>query len=75
MNLKGRPKAEWQKNLLKLKNLKKKEISLSQLQKITNLNREYLSQSISRLVSKSRKETYYNTQEIYEAIKNKLQES
>ncbi len=74
MNPKGRPKAEWQRSILKLKDRKNKEISLSQLEKMTEIDKVYLAQSISRMVKGSRKETYYNTQELYEAVRNKLQD-
>jgi hypothetical protein len=68
----GRPVAEWQKNLLTLKSRKSNEISLSQLESITKINRRHLSQSLSRMIQSTRKETFYNTQDLYEVIKNKL---
>ena len=70
----GRPLASWQTKLLSLKARKSNEISLSQLESITKIDRRHLSQSLSRMIQSTRKETFYNTQELYEVIKNKLRE-
>ena len=69
----GRPKAGWQRKLLKLKNHTDKEISLSQVEQITGTNRRNLSQALSKII-KSRREAIYNTQDLYQAIKQKLKE-
>lgn len=68
----GRPKAEWQKKILKLKNSKERTTSLDQLEEMTGVDRRNLSCTLSRLVE-SKREVLYNTQELYEAIKKKLE--
>jgi hypothetical protein len=72
-NQTGRPKAEWRKKLLELKNHTDEEISLTQLEAIAGGKRTSLSQTLSRIVT-SRREAIYKTQEVYEAIKKKLEE-
>jgi hypothetical protein len=64
----GRPLSEWKKKLLILKDMHSNEISLSQLEDITGIGRDYLSQVLSRIVRRKRQETIYDTQDIYEAI-------
>jgi hypothetical protein len=68
----GRHPAPWQKKLLTLKNMKSKEISLTELQEITGKERKHINNTISKLVSRTKSETFFDTQEIYEAIKKKL---
>ncbi len=68
----GRPKAEWQKKLLDLKNHKNKEISLAELEKKLDLDRKLISQTLSRITT-ARKDILYDTQKLYAAIKKKLE--
>ncbi len=69
----GRPKAEWQQKLLELKNHTETDISLTKMEELTGMERGNLSRTISRLV-KGRREAMYNANDVYEAIKKKLEE-
>lgn len=69
----GRPKAEWQRKLLTLKNHEDKEITLTQLEQMTGQSRLRLSQTLTRLVE-SRRESVFQTKDLYLAIKEKLEE-
>lgn len=64
----GRPLSKWKKKLLILRDINSNEITLSQLEEITGVSRDYLSQVLSRIVRRKRQETIYDTQDIYEAI-------
>ena len=68
----GRPKAEWQRKLLDLKNHHNKEISLAELEQKLNLDRKLISQTLSRITT-ARKDVLYDTQELYAAVKKKLE--
>jgi len=70
---KGRPQASWQRKLLALEDYRNKEISLSQVEKITGTNRRAISQALSKIV-RSRREAMYNAKDLYQAIKKKLEE-
>ena len=65
--------AEWQRKLLQLKNYQNKEITLSEMEQMTGMERGNLSRTISRLV-KGRREAMYNAKDVYEAIREKLKE-
>jgi NADH/NAD ratio-sensing transcriptional regulator Rex len=69
----GRPKASWQLKLLELRDHKKKEITLSEIAEKLDLNRRFISQTLCRIIQ-GRKEYIYDTQELYEAVRNKLEE-
>jgi hypothetical protein len=69
----GRPPADWHKKLLRLNKRKCQDISLTELQKMTGQDRISLYNILCRIVSSSRRETYFDTQEVYEAVKYKLQ--
>ena len=58
--------------ILKLKNHKNKEITLTKLEQITGQDRKNIAQTLARIV-KSRRESVYQTQDLYEAMKNKLE--
>ena len=64
--------AAWQKKLLQLKNYKSEEVTLSEMEKMTGMERGNLSRTISRLV-KGRREAMYNANDVYQAIKKKLE--
>jgi hypothetical protein len=68
----GRPSARWQKKLLQLKNIHAEEISMSELEEITGQSRSLLKDTLCRIINRTRVDTFYNTQELYEAINNKL---
>ena len=69
----GRPKAEWQRTILDL--LQKHSdsiISLSQLEQVVDTDRYNVSRTLTRIVQ-SKKESVYQTQELQEALKKKLE--
>jgi len=68
----GRPKADWQREILKIKDSKNSHISLSQLEEMTGTNRRNLARTLSRLVT-SQREVLYDTQELYQAMRKKLE--
>lgn len=69
----GRPKAEWQRKLLDLKNHQNKEITLAELELKLDLDRKLISQTLSRITT-ARRDILYDTQKLYNAIKEKLKE-
>lgn len=68
----GRPKASWQSKLLELRDHKNEEITLGEIADKLELDRRFVSQTLCRIVQ-GRKEYIYNTQELYEAVKKKLE--
>lgn len=64
--------ATWQTKLLQLENYQHEEITLSEMEQMTGMERGNLSRTISRLV-KGRREAVYNANDVYEAIKKKLE--
>lgn len=68
----GPPKAEWQRKLLELKNHTETDITLTQMEELTGMERGNLSRTLSRMV-KGRRDAIYNANDVYEAIKEKLE--
>ncbi len=68
----GRPKAEWQKKLLELKNYTETNISLTEMEEMTGMERSNLSRTLSRIV-KGRRDSIYNANDVYKAMKKKLE--
>ena len=68
----GRPKAQWQREILKIKDSKHSYISLSQLEQMTGTNRRNLARTLSEIVT-SKREVLYDTKELYAAIEKKLE--
>lgn len=71
--LMGKPKEEWRKDLSEIEQHTDEEISLTKMEKLTGIERAYLSRVISKL-AKGRREAMYNTKAVYDALKEKLEE-
>lgn len=69
----GKSREAWQQDLLKLDKHTQKEISLTEMQELTGLDRGVLSRGISRL-ARGRREAMYETKAVLSAIKEKLEE-
>lgn len=69
----GRPKAEWQRELLNLKNHKDEEITLSEIAEKLGRDRKFIYQTLYGIVH-GRRDYIYKTQELYQAMRKKLEE-